>query len=465
MVNVLDKMPGFRILWLIIATLLITSFIIHMPTSVQKVLFGRIIVYEPLYTDIVNSYYNQFFNESCSRYELRRNWFNESILMDYCRGRDIYPYPYIHYRFNHPPLTSLLFAFTTYIEYLVTPRTPGYHVFRTVEGLTIFYIVYSLMASILTIIGYRYLVKTFKVIGLNEPLIYLSSILLSTIVIYTIYDFSYLYFTLITLFLYYYINGDYKYTYLYAGLSASLNPHGFIIVFLLLYSLFVRNNGDTRRIHYLAYGLSPYLLISLLAFTPLYTGLPIIDGLRNIYLGCLNSITYSFMESYCNNCLYLLLINDPFNQVIRALMVVTWFLVLMIYLALEPRVNDPFHRYAYIVIYIAFSTLFTLQLTPQILLVILPLLPPLYIGFHGLKPVVTHYIVDSLNSLIIIYWFKDIELRRQLSFLGLPLKHEPYKLESPIQWIAQIRNIVLLTMIILSTMIYMDLGKKINTSS
>ncbi|MEM4532464.1 MAG: hypothetical protein QXU89_02255 [Desulfurococcaceae archaeon] len=54
-----------------------------------------------------------------------------------------------------------------------------------------------------------------------------------------------------------------------------------------------------------------------------------------------------------------------------------------------------------------------------------------------------HYIIDLLNSAIILLWFRESYLRRELAFLGSKQIRTPLSMDSPIQWIAQYRNITL----------------------
>ncbi len=430
-------------LTLILCLLLIVSFIIHMPVKVQKTLFSEKILDEPIYTDVINSDYNTIFSSVCTQpYTMGKIWKNKTLASDYCEGRDYYPLPYIHYRFNHAPLAGFTWFVLTYITYVLTPRTSSLHVFRTDIGLSIFYVLYSVYVFVSMILAYLYLNRVFKILNVNDILVYVSATILSTIVIYSIYSWEPLAFLLFTTFLYYYLSEKYSKAYLALGLYTSANPLGFVLIFLILYNTLIREEPKPGKdLIYLLIGLSPYIVLSIVSFQSV-----------------LGVFTW-FINGFCNNCIYLFIVNDPTSQVIKGLFVIIWVIVITVYLSFKPASKTHIHRYAYIVLYLALAILFNLEPVPQSMIMILPFLPPLYTVYKQFKPIIPHYIVDSMNSLIIVLWFKDIELRKSLSFLGLSIKYDPFTLESPIQWIAQIRNVVLLVILIALINIYLRISR------
>jgi len=72
-------------------------------------------------------------------------------------------------------------------------------------------------------------------------------------------------------------------------------------------------------------------------------------------------------------------------------------------------------------------------------------LNPLAILALDTKLLDIYILSDIANFGIIATFFKDLEIRRILgSFLGVEVKYSPWTIDSPVQWLAMIRNITLL---------------------
>ena len=92
------------------------------------------------------------------------------------------------------------------------------------------------------------------------------------------------------------------------------------------------------------------------------------------------------------------------------------------------------------------SITLSLEFPPQSFILIAPFLP---IYLYHRKEKFSIIIADLLNALIIILWFKDLELRKLFGFLDLPIKYSPQTLDSPVQIIAQTRNVILIIIFII----------------
>jgi len=420
----LIKLIGFAI----IIGLFIASFIIHMPIEVQENIFGAKILSEPVYSDIVNGHYVANLIEQCKYVDNPRisiTWFNRTLLKRYCRDHDIYPYPYIDYKYREPSLSTALWIVLTYITYKATPLIYGSeYSLSSFKGLTIFYIIFSITMLFIVLLTYHYLLKIMMKLNINEWFYHLFSLLSSSLMIYMIYSWDIVALLFITLALYSLLDKKFFNAMFFIGLFASFNPIGFILVFLILYMVLSNGFGKPRDLLGLFLGLSSYIV--LVVIKP--------DSVLNIFTW--------FMNDPCSNCLYLIFIHDYWSQILKALCVGVYVSMISLYVGLTPREHSDIHLYSYMVIMLTLSTVLNLAYPPQSTLLYLPLLTPLYTMLKGRKTLILHQAIDALNALIIILWFKDYELRRQLSFLTIPLEYNPYSLESPIQWIAQTRNIL-----------------------
>ncbi|MEM1675821.1 MAG: hypothetical protein QXX35_02095 [Desulfurococcaceae archaeon] len=433
-----ERIIVIRIGLIILIVLFIVSFIIHMPITVQKTVFNKILI-EPVYIDIVYDDYNSILVNPCRGVESRK-WFNKTLLDQYCRGEYYLLIPYRDYDYKYGFLNGLLWYVIIQTTRLLTPDTGYKPVYSSEVSYTIFYTLYSIVIFFSTIVFYIYLNKIYRVLGVENIVLKTSSILLSSLFIYMIYSWEFIHFTILVLTIYYYLLDKYSYFYLFLGLFTCFNPIGFTLIFFTIYNglhsdLFVLD----KRISYLIIGLTPLYLQTILSPISVY-----------------KQFTW-FMIDYCNNCLYLLFTNNPFSQVTRGLAVVFFTIVFTIYLVLKPVNSNTLYRYAYIVLFISIIISFNLVFTPQTLLLILSLLPPLYSIYNSFKPIISHYVLDILNSLVIITWFRDIELRRTLSFLGISIQNNPLSIESPVQWITQSRNITLIIITLVLTINYLKI--------
>ncbi len=423
-----------KTIYIILILVFITSYIVHLPEESQILLFKQVFLENPIYSDIVNSDYKPIFIESCKYHGKIKSsvWNNKTMLDKYCRGMNPYPLPIKHYKYDKPPLALATFTFLTYITYLSTPKENDEPALGTTTALTIFYTYYSILVLLISIVFVRYLGKIYRLLGVSAR-IYCLALISPTILIYMIYGWDVFALTFYVLSMYYYFEKKFFKTYLFTGLFASYNMIGFVLIFLFLYNfLLTGKNGEKPR----------DLLGLLLGITP-FIGLTIYSP------NTLVKLLLWFNNEPCGNCIYLLLFNNIWSQVLRATALAIWVTAITIYLSLKPRLDEPIYRYAYLVLIIVIATLFNLSYPPQTTILFLPLLFPLYIIFHNSKPIIIHYLHDILNSLIIILWFKDLELRKIFSFMDLPQEYNPWNLESPVQWIAQIRNILLLIIIVL----------------
>ncbi len=382
-----------------------TSFIVHMPTSVQEYLFGNVYISEPIYSDCV-AFYNTYLSS-----------FNTSNNL---------PIPYINYFYPHPPLIGLLFLASYTPIYLL-----GIEVSSS-TALVIYYLTYTLItgfAYFLVVIFYS------RITGFNDK--FEMVFLYPSFIIYLVYDWTIFALLLILLITYFVKQGKLLLVILLLGLIFLLNPLFIVFIISFLYTWYIE-----RNYRFLGYGLFG-LFIGLLGYLlTLLTGYGIL------------SIRSFFNGLFCMNCIYALFIRDVYSQYIRALALGVVYGVVSIILLLDINSNVEYLDKVSIksITIILFATLFWLYMVPQVYLYLLPLI---YLFLTKYYEKILLLITDILNALIIILWFKDQELRHLLSFTRIPVTFNPWSIDSPIQWIAQARNIftLILLLVIIHTLL------------
>lgn len=426
------------LLVVIISILFLISFIIHMPVESQQLLFGEVVVGEPVYNDFIANYRSIFMNNDVCRDVMAGKtvstmWFDNNVLKMYCQGELFYPAPYIHYYIDLPPITGFAWFISTYVSYIVnihTNRNP----LATVEGLTATYITYSIIMYASLIVFLYFYKKILYKLGKTKLRNYLL-IITSSLIIYSIYGWELFALVFLMVFIYEIIvSKESIIPYIFLGLFSSSYYLGLILVVYHVYRVFLnKENINSKSLLGLSIGLSPYLILFLLS--------P--QSLTIWYNNILNHLG-------CNNCIYVIIGNGLSNQYFRAVALIVVAVLFIIYSALLSLGEDAVIETTIVLL---FSAVFNIVFLPQTLLLLQPLLTLCIIRS---KEVLAYYIADISNSGIIILWFKDYELRKQLEFLGIPVKYSPTTIDSPIQWIAQTRNILLILIMLSITMSYIN---------
>ncbi|MEZ0394085.1 MAG: hypothetical protein ABWK00_03460 [Desulfurococcaceae archaeon] len=103
--------------------------------------------------------------------------------------------------------------------------------------------------------------------------------------------------------------------------------------------------------------------------------------------------------------------------------------------------GDPGAAASIAALAIAGSIVLSPAFTPQLMVILIPLHVAL---FGGAETALR--LSDLLNSMIIPLWFADAQIREQLAELGfrIVVEQNPMSLSSPVQWIAQARNLLCL---------------------
>lgn len=388
-----------------------------MPHVVQKQLFGQVFIKNPVYMDIYSDDYASLFIDPCKTGSSLK-WYDKTTLIGYCRLERVFPIPYKDYYYDKPVLAASL--------WLLYTSTPAMLQLELGFRILFFYIAFSLTVAISLVIHTIYLFKLCDF--LQTPFIYrVVASFTSTLIVYGIYSWDAIAVVFLTLFIYYYVEGRGLRALFMLSMFTLLNLYGLVLISLILYQYCVfRDREDYKSL----IGLVPVALLT--ALLAVLSPRSLIDQLM------------WFEKTICNSCIFLIVTRDPGDVLNMVLSFTVWTSVFLALIPFKPKGLLGREGFSYIAVLVALTNIFLPKLTPQQLLYILPYIPMLYTDMKKIKTLVMHYAIDLLNSMIIILWFKDAILRRELSFLGISQTFNPHRIDSPIQWIAQTRNIILL---------------------
>ncbi len=363
------------------------------------------------YSDIVHGVFNPRFNPGDSRL-----WFNVDKLEALRSGYRLCPLPYVDYKFEYPPVIGVLFLVSTCTGIMVSlPRIYSPEDYSDlVRGILLVH--YNVQASTLSL---AFLVTVFLVARLLESYkaglwkAFLIPLLPSTIV-YMIYNWDVLAALFLVFSIYFYTRGNYRLSGFMMGLSVSTK----LLTIIAGLSLALLLASKDRR------GFTGYTLAFLLAGVTPYVLLYIISP-----RGFIEFISHH-ASWYCENCVYMILVNDiwsPLHRILAAFTIGFTVAVILVASATSSRRLQDI-LFASTATPIVFNYVFT----PQMLLIITPVA---MISLNGL-PLLAYIVADTANSLIIVSFFKDL------------LQSNPWTLEGLTQKIAMTRNMILVVLLL-----------------
>ncbi len=377
----------------------IIGFVVHMPLVLQKIVF-RSKLFHPIYTDFL-----AYLKSSISSFGSA-----EKYLMSN---------PYFDYPFAYPPLIGFLWLVLTRLTYFCFLIT---HIHLPPELIySIFYIMYSLFSFIFLLIYFYFIDKTVD----TKSKIFLF--VMPSLLIYVIYGWAMLWLVLLMLLIYFLREKYYFLSGLALGLMIATNPYSAVLTPLLIYSIYYERRDQMRRF-------IGGVFIPLLSYTSLFLN----DKSLTLFLE-------RYFPASCLNCSFLILTSKISPDYIMPLSyIVTMFFVFLI---LGLNVKSSYCRGsgelgAKVLLVITSSILFSISYLPQYGLIVAS---SLLLLTRELRVKIFILLSDVLNASIILLWFHDLYLRKVLSFLNLGLVFNPWSLNSPVQWIVQIRNIIQIT--------------------
>ncbi len=418
---------SYVVVYIVALIILMSSIYIHHPrTPLPSYLVGL------KYSDIV---YGVFFNIFSYEYvgrpqDLEKVWYEPLPYIKLVSGIRVCPRPYVDYFMEYPPLIGLIWWLTTCTS-ISTTFPPKYKsldyprlLWYTAEK---HYLLQSLILAASFLILIAYIVKLMEYIGgcWKRVLVF---ILLPSTFVYLIYNWDIIAATFYVMSLYYLVRGRLfiSSTLLCLAVSAKLLPILFALV--LLVKSFIDGEAKMKVIRVYA---TSSLILSSIPFLLLLLISP---------KAVLDFIIYH-SSWYCENCIYMLLIHDIGSELHRILAFITGLSIMLIAIR---RVSIDRSVQGFLLlgfISILISTSLSYVFSPQMMLMISPL-AVILLRRRLLLPFI---IADIANALIILTFFNDLWIR---SALGLKLVHSPWTIDSPTQWIAMVRNVILIAILI-----------------
>ncbi|WP_448579728.1 hypothetical protein [Thermosphaera sp.] len=401
----------FKTVLALTIAILITGFILHMPVEVQEYVFHSVFNPNPIYNDLYNSNYKGILANPCGN---PTQWFNQAKRSVLCSGESVFPTAYLDYKLPEPPLAGLAFTVLTALAFLFSSN-----VFSTAYATALYIVqsIISIMSVFLALILFnRKLSNRF-----NEHWLPLG---FASLLVYGIYSLNSLILPLYVLFLTSLLEREHHKALLYAGLLTAWNPF-FTILFGLSLAYMLESSHPLK--HYAG------LLPPLIAFSALYVVNP----------SSLEYLVSNYLTPVFNSSVYWLFTGSVNTQ---ALYAVSWGVlstVILILYGLKPLGG---HIALHATILVLASWVLNPVAVPQTILFAIPLL---YLCSSDPRLRASALISEVLNALIILLWFQDRYLREVLNKtlgLGLPVENNPASTSSPVFWIIQVRNILLLAL-------------------
>ncbi len=407
----------------------LTSTYLHLP-NVQP-LFNN---FGFKYSDLTYGVFHPRFSyDLISNYnELIKVWFNPNAYVGLVHGNPVCPLPYLDYVFEYPPIIALLWMISTCVGFrlsmsLGSTLIPYYVVYE--NALITHYLLQSLFLTTSFILSYIYLGKVLSLLGKNLKRVLIYALLPSTI-IFLIYNWDVIASLLSILGFYFFLRKKYALSGLFLGISISTKLLSMGLTLWLGFELLnqvVRKKETLDK--FIKYSVAA-VSTALLPYAITYLIAP---------QGLLKFIEHH-ASWYCENCLYMLFIHDILSPYHKILYVVLTLAVFIALIALRFRTDD------YLLPSFAFISsttpiLFNYVFSPQMFLMITPFS---LIALNDIN-LLLYVLSDIANSGIILTFFIDEAVRKYLSrYLPLTIKYDPWTLDSPTQWLAMMRNLIML---------------------
>jgi uncharacterized membrane protein len=321
-------------------------------------------------------------------------------------------YPYTDYSFEYTPLIAIQWMAVTRIALLLSAYgyDPMLSILRTTYVInTIFYIIY-----ILAIYAIYRRIEASKIslsLAIASP----------SMIYYLFYNWDISASTLMVLGSLLFLRGRILTSSSLLGLAASTKIFPGMV--LLSLTIIIARKDYRKALKFLTTGLfvasAPYLALSILSPPAL------------IYI-------LSYHSSwYCENCFYVLFTDDIFDPMLRSISVPLMIIIPLFFIIYILRYSSPLEHTRYMVpplIATSLSISLSYVYSPQMNIMI----SPLYLVLRD-KALYILIIQDILNTLIMVLWFHEDLITEALGIES----RGPWYRESPIQWIAFARIILI----------------------
>lgn len=446
--NIIKMLSYFKtriFMVIVISTIIgIFSWVIHLPiipidsskvpepfNKLVDVIYGNPGV---RYTDITFGLFYKIFDQSLIYDEIRLKdlWYNGDKLKMLIFGKKICPIPYIDYKFEYPPIIGLLWYITTCIAFQMgLPSNYGFNDYILYKDsiAQIHFNLQSLILILFFVLLQVYLLKIIDDIRDDWRKIFISILLPSTI-LYLTYNWDIICISLAIMGLYLYIRQRYILSGICLGLSIATKLLTIVILAIVLYELI--QNYISRKS--LAPSSQLFIVTAIASM-----GIPYITLLLLTPIGFTDFIVHH-ATWYCENCIYMLVINDIHNPMNRTLYIAILTIAMILIFSIPIKERRLLLKCSFLAM--VSIILFNYVFTPQMWLLLTPL--AIFV-INDAKSLFLYLLGDVANFNIMTTFFIDYEIRLRLSqFISIPIEQNPYVMSSPVQWIATLRNISLL---------------------
>jgi hypothetical protein len=391
-----------------LAELLIIGLAIALPVAVSTYIHhpdAYVPMYGLKYSDIVYGLYYPIFNPSENR--VLDRWFNLSDFNRFKYGGLSCPIPYVHYKFEYPPIVGVLWYISTCTGFSLSKSLD--------EAVRIHYLVQAITLSAfhaLLILSLYALIRSRSNGGASRLLLFL----LPSTLIYLIYNWDVIAAAFAVIGILCALKSRWFYSGLFQGLSISSK--------------------------FLTLGVSYYYVVKLVTLHERRDLLKFIVGLfigaavPMITLLLVSPVGFNKLIShhagwYCENCIYLLIVRDIWSDLHRRL----FFSIAALLALAYPLLANPWRgiefdvESKYLFAGVSSLILFNYVFSPQMLL----LITPLAILALDERQLLVYAMVDVFNALIILTFFEF---------------EKPHEFGSVPQYMASARNLLLLIIFI-----------------
>lgn len=428
------------------AAVALISIYLHLPNT-QPLLNNFGFKYSDL---IYGVYHPRFSYDLLSNYdELTKFWFNPNAYLSLVYGNFTCPLPYIDYAFEYPPVIALLWIISTCAGFrLSIPKDSTLIPYPTIynNALITHYLLQSLFLTTAFVLSYVYLGKILTLLG-KSPKRVLIYVLLPSTIIFLAYNWDVIAALLSIVGFYLFLRRKYTLSGMFLGLSVSTKVLTIGLTLWLGFELLNRVLRGEETLKNLIGYLVTAASTALLPFMMVYLIAP---------QGFLRFIEHH-TSWYCENCLYMIFVHDissPNHRIFYAVFTLSIFIVLIVFRLI---IGKPSQSSLLNFAFTSLTTpiLFNYVFSPQMFLMITPF------SLITLDKVnlMLYVISDLANSGVILTFFIDETLRAYLSrYIPLPVKYDPWSIDSPTQWLATARNLILLWIVVV---VFFQISKEV----
>lgn len=403
------------------------------------------------YTDIVYGVFYRTFSPWGPNAAL---WYRGETFKNLVEGEELCPRPYVDYKFEYPPLVALLWYVSTCTAFSVmAPRSyPLIDYAELLRGVAaLHYLIQVAMMAPFYMVMIVLLVALAKDLSADWRALALVTLLPSSI-LYATYNWDLLCISLAIVALYLFMRRKYLASGIALGLSVATKILTAGIAAVLIGHLLrgTRSSHQGRRLAAFLAGLGAGVSAPCITLLFLFTCPPAAQprGLTDVvmgFFGGLVDLVEYHASWYCENCIYMVAFRDIWSPAHRVayLLAASVAMILVLATALRAPLGEPRSVTVAALLSVTALVLFNYVFSPQMWLLITPL--AMLVLWHRRGLLYCYVGADVANFLIMALFFKDLELRSIISKL-IPISAEfsPWTLDSPVQWLAQVRNLLLL---------------------